>query len=591
MAKTYKNVCDIGAKIRLNGLTARLPLSWQQRLIALLGKPRTWWDMTVFEDRVSMLCDAERGGLRMDSNDTEICEAAEVTARDFERRLGLCRRIAEAKGWGPEWVEAYASLCARDLLDARGLLDMWPDEKRSDRAGRLKRLGDPLFWRAALRKLHARTVEACNIDLGMVGQHAGCYVSDDAVRQRRGQRSRNAAVLESLTAVNDLGQVTTVAELCAKGTGNPAIRRVELLTRIAGFELIAKRLGHTGVMVTMTCPSRFHKMTTRKGRAVPNPRYAGSKPKQAQEYLSKTWAACRAAAARQGVEWYGFRIAEPQHDSTPHWHTLIFFAPKTVDVVTERVNRAGVTVRKVKPGGRDAEAVMQSLVRRYFLENDSPDEAGAEEHRVDFERIDWSKGSAVGYVIKYVSKNIDGFGVGRDLLGNDAISSSQRVEAWASTWRIRQFQQIGGAPVGVWRELRRINPDNVSSTAPDSLRVAVSAVNAAKVEPGVQSIAWMRYTDAQGGIGTKRKCMRLKLMKRPQDLGRYGEQKPPAPIGIHAEGTQLFRNHVHAMNPALPSFERKSFASVESERCEWIVMPGARADVERVAAFGRRQLF
>ena len=36
-----------------------------------------------------------------------------------------------------------------------------------------------------------------------------------------------------------------------------------------------------------------------------------------------------------------------------------------------------------------------------------------------------------------------------DLYGNEAMTASQRVDAWASTWRVRQFQQIGGAPVTI----------------------------------------------------------------------------------------------------------------------------------------------
>jgi len=558
-------------KIRLRTVVDRFPLSWQARLTKHLGRLNDI-NFHRWKERVLQLTDAERGGIRPDAGDHDIVSAATVTANDFARRLLHAKTIGDGQGWGPDWSEAFQALTARDLMDARGMLDLWPTGPTLTRPGILRRLGCERWWRRALRKLHARCVEACAIGIGLVGRHAGLYASHESVKRRAGQNARNAAALESVTAVNDLMQSRTLADLAATGTSNKAIRRVELLTRIAGFELIAQGLGHVGYMVTMTCPSRFHKMTTRAdGRVVPNPRYDGSTPHEAQSYLSSAWAKCRAAAAREGVQWYGFRIAEPQHDGTPHWHCLLF------------VPRGGVSAR----GPVSGPWTLRTLVKRYFLDADTPNEPGAQKHRVDFEWIDPAKGSAVGYVIKYVSKNIDGHGVGLDLFGNDAITSSARVEAWASTWRIRQFQQIGGAPVGVWRELRRVNPDNISDTAPAALRAAVSAVNA-KGEPGVQSVAWMRYTTAQGGVGCKRRDMRLRLMKEDRGTfaqpGRYGEPLAPKLLGIDAAGVQLFRNHIHVMNPAAPAFSRPSFASVESERCEWLV--GMSEDAAR-AVFQR----
>jgi hypothetical protein len=565
-------------KTRLRTVVDRFPLSWQSRITKALGRLSDL-NYGKWRERVLQLTEAERGGLRPDASDADICQAAEVTATDFARRLRYLRAIAERSEdhapmrgrYGAGWVGLWLAGKAKELMEARGMLDLWPAGATVTRAGAVARMACARWWRRTLRKLHARTVEACAIGLGLVGKHAGLYASDEAVRRRAGQNARNAASLESVTAVNDLGQSRTLAELAATGTANKAIRRVELLTRIAGFELIAKDLGHVGCMVTMTCPSRFHKMTTRAdGRVIPNPRYDGSTPHEAQAYLSAAWARCRAAAAREGLSWYGFRIAEPQHDGTPHWHVLLF-------VPTQR---AGTVAG---PSG----AALVRLVRRYFLDADSPNEPGAQKHRVDFEWIDWAKGSAVGYVIKYVSKNIDGHGVGLDLFGNDAITSSQRVEAWASTWRIRQFQQIGGAPVGVWRELRRINPENIDPDAPESLRVSLSAVNFQKVEPGVAAIAWKRYTAAQGGIGCKRRDMVLRILRGDHTgaaVGRYGEPLAQKTLGVDASGVQTFRNHIHVMNPAAPAFERKAFASVESERCAWVATHGSKVEAERAAA-------
>lgn len=606
---SIRGYLDYYCPIRLRTVAERFPVSWRERLVAAYGKLR---DVNYHQwlERVLQLTDAERGGLSPDASDAEICTAADVTARDFGRRLSLARSAAlgllhdEAevgsravlvdnrdvwhaerretphrrevmKSFHAEWPEAYAALCARDLLAERGMLEFYPSGPTMTRAGILKRLVCAKFWRRTLRKLHARTVEACAIGIGIVGRHAGLYASDEAVRRRIAQNARNARALESVTAANDMGQAYTLAELAASGTANKAIRRVELLTRIAGFELIAKGMGHEACMATMTCPSRFHKMTTRKdGRVVPNPRYDGSTPHDAQQWLTGQWAKCRAAAQRAGLGWYGFRIAEPQHDGTPHWHCLLFFPSAAA------AGEGGVS--REEDGG--AGGALVRLVRRYFLDSDSPHEPGAQQHRVDFEPIDWAKGSAVGYVIKYVSKNIDGHGVGQDLFGNDAIESSARVEAWASTWRIRQFQQIGGAPVGVWRELRRIHPDNVGEHAPEPLRVAVSAVNA-EGEPGMQAIAWKRYTMAQGGVGTPREAMPLRLMKRTAEgLTSYGEPKVKRTCGLSAVGRHFFRNHIHRMLPDHPPFERQTFAQTESERAPWVVTHCARHEAVAYAA-------
>lgn len=386
----------------------------------------------------------------------------------------------------------------------------------------IARMTDELWWRRALRKTQARELEAEAIRLGYVHRHAEIYASSVTVERRAQQKKRNADTLEGTDAINmDTGEVFKLADLAARSVANPRIRRGELMTRIKGFEHIAQGLDHVAQFVTITCPSKYHPKRTEGTRVVDNPKYAGFTPRDAQQYLTKLWANIRAKLHRQGVRVYGFRITEAHHDGCPHWHLLLFMHPDHV-------------------------GTMQTIVRAYALREDG-NEAGAYKNRVDFVRIDPAKGTAAGYIAKYVSKNIDGGGyeVQGDVEGgdHDAITPSHRIEAWASTWGIRQFQQIGGPPVGVWRELRRIKANDDHGEAMQRARAAADAGN------------WRSYVEAMGGPTVERKCLPLRvaytragerwnfLEQIPYEAPctRYGEIAQAAPIGV----LEVKRGHMH----------------------------------------------
>lgn len=521
------------------GRVAPLPARWQKML---LGRWQTMHKAGRFEANTLLRQTTDNlltVRIPLDSTDQTICQAAQALAdkcagraelfHDAEALRAAMERIAQGQGIEP------------------------PDARKVRNGPAIARMTCAQWWRRKLRRHHGRAVEGAAIALGYVNKAREIYCSNETLHRRLQQNARNAASLEATTARNELGQEFTLAELAAKGPANKAIRRAELMTRISGFERIARDMGHAGLFMTITCPSRMHPFRTINGWKVErNPRYDNeSTPRTAQQYLAGVWKRIRAKLQRLGAKLYGFRIAEPQHDGTPHWHFLVFHEQDHAQAVRS--------------------AVLEHALR------DSPNEPGAHAHRVDFKPIDWSRGTAAGYIAKYVAKNIDGYRIEKDLHGNDAMETSARVEAWASTWGIRQFQQVGGPPVGPWRELRRV--EALPAGAPDHLRMAHEAVNKVAVFEGRAnaSVAWDRYCRAQGGVFCGRAYrIRVSMLEQPEKLGRYGDPAGPRPVGVETTSVEIWVPPWMAHMTPPGESARVVVWEVESTRHEWVILGRAR---------------
>jgi hypothetical protein len=367
---------------------------------------------------------------------------------------------------------------------------------------------DAAWWKRNLRRELCRANETIEHGAGHVRRKKQCYVTDHAVRLKSDRYKANRAVLEGLEVVNEEGQALNLAEVADASVSNPKVRRAELMVRCRGFEEVAAMMGHEAVFLTITCPSRFHRFNA---VGLPNRNWDGSTPRDGQRYLCKLWARIRSEWKRAGYAPYGFRVAEPHHDGCPHWHVLLF-AP---------AHHVGWFVpHRLVAGREDHGHGLVGVAGKHAL-TDSSGEAGAIKHRFTLERIDPSKGSATGYIAKYISKNIDGEkedgeAVGLDFAsGQPAADASKRVRTWASTWGIRQFQQVGGPSVTVWRELRRLAKD------------AEQPVVQLDLIEGPRSAAdrsmWALFWFLQGGPDVSRRELTLRPMYAVGEAGKYGD--------------------------------------------------------------------
>lgn len=334
----------------------------------------------------------------------------------------------------------------------------------------------------------------------LVNRKASPYVSYEAVIHKREQRRKSLEFFQSHELVNADGDTLDMEDVVNASSSNPAHRRNEMMACVKGLELIAEMRGDCAVFYTITCPSRFH-ATLNNGR--PNPKWTSETVRQSSDYLVDTFAAFRKAMHKAGLRWYGVRVAEPHHDGTVHWHLLCFMRKKDRRTLT-------------------------ALLRKFAIREDRAELGNNTGPRFKSELINPRKGTPTSYIAKYISKNIDGRGLAKEIskeTGKSLRDSAEHVSAWASLHRVQQFRFFGIPGRQAYRELRllagqaaRAQGDKKAG-APVLENVCLDAVLAA-----ADAGCFATYIMKQGGVLVPRKHHLIRTAYELNDEpGTYGD--------------------------------------------------------------------
>lgn len=500
-----------------------------------------------------VISNASGAAQRLSASDAEICHFAKERANEVRSLLMACPMTST--------LDAYRTLAG--YCKEHGAVV--PDKVLLQ--GLIARMVDAGWWRRQLRRSVCRKVEAVAIDVGMVHKFAGLYASNETVARYRQQQERNRKALENTEAVRQVetinretGEVRTkeevfsLAELAALGVSNPTVRFAELMVRVRGMEAHAIKAGHVGLFCTGTTPPEMHARHAYDGSQ--NDLFDGvTVPRLAQQWLGRQWQRVRAELARLEVKFYGVRVAEPHHDGTPHWHMLVFMAGEYVETFKSTLKKWLIRgdwkpskkkdiVSQLRGQGftcKQASTEADSALERELAEQERAElaDTARQQRACDFKAIDWKQGSAAGYLVKYLAKNISGQKVGADDEAANpecgpakpASATAERVTAWASVWGVRQFQIVGGPPVGVWRELRRIKEE------PEQLELFPAWESTGSKEEE-RKPDWGNFIDSMGGIDCKRKDRPVQLWKleEPGRLTKYRDAAPSRVGGVVCSG-------------------------------------------------------
>jgi hypothetical protein len=231
----------------------------------------------------------------------------------------------------------------------------------------------------------------------------------------------------------------------------------------------------------------------------PNPKWSTATVRQSSDYLVATFAAFREAMHKTALRWYGVRVAEPHHDGTVHWHLLCFMRKK---------DRRSIT----------------ALLRKFAIREDREELGNNTGPRFKSELINSRKGTPTSYIAKYISKNIDGRGLAKEIskeTGKSLHDSAEHVSAWASLHRVQQFRFFGIPGRQAYRELRLL-AGQVAKVQSDS-KAGAPVLDNPRLD-AADAGCFATYIMRQGGVLVPRKHHLIRTAYELNDEpGAYGD--------------------------------------------------------------------
>ncbi|WED26430.1 replication endonuclease [Vibrio sp. DW001] len=297
-----------------------------------------------------------------------------------------------------------------------------------------------------LERLKFEYIEYSQISLGRVGNNANQskYVSAMTLNNFLEAQDKQAKFLADYCIYNADEDISVDLEnVFMASTSNPENRRIEMMVRSRGFEELADAKGYTAAFITWTLASQYHRNSKN---------WNGANPKEGHQNLMKQWSRARAILAKQGVDYFGFRVAEPHKDGTAHAHYFLFCKEEEKELIVSTLRDIAIE--------EDKQELYYKTVNGKSVKRNKP----VLRARFDCKFCDPSKGGATAYIAKYIAKNLNG-----SHMSESDKKAAQSVRAWASLWRIRQFQQFGGAPVSIWRALRKTSAEEIKALKCDEL--------------------------------------------------------------------------------------------------------------------------